>query len=436
MPITKENAKAAIRRFFCPIDQGYPSLTQMCFVETFEGKEGKETAELYGFTRDSIGKWISEGKNKGRVNNPATGLDFKEIAPSLISGEEIFSLVLAIVQASGHLPAVIEEDEEFADFSKTRDYQKALEHGKTLLNFVVNFGEGVDLQAKIQSLSVRNLNGGAAQIRLLEETLKFKLSDFANYNEMGNELPDDLPPPIEAKVDVLIPPQAMMRFAPMLDPFSPFAPVIGAVPNAVAYDEQGEIKRVMEASMQDNEGADMVRAMAASLHVQQDEDFEVALAMQVSLQAQALNEDAEVDLAMQVSSQVQASFEGEVLELALALTASVEELKVPEENALAMRLNQAQQAYGDREVKAHIETNEQFLARLDAGIQTNIGSNAITLLRKMLERIELKLGEAVFQENNENFVEDLHECQTRINAYINEGRVIPASVRQPTMRLP
>ncbi|HQZ87870.1 MAG TPA: hypothetical protein PLL67_03795, partial [Gammaproteobacteria bacterium] len=187
MPITKENAKAAIRRFFCPIDHEYPNLRQMCFVETFEGKEGKEVAELYGFTRDSIEKWISECKSKGRVNNPATGSDFKEVAPSLIPGEQLFALVLAIAHASGHLPAVIEEDEDFVIFSKTRDYQTALDRGKTLLNFVVNVEIGVDLQAKIQNLGLQNLNGSAAQIRLLEDTLKFKLSDFANYNEMGNE---------------------------------------------------------------------------------------------------------------------------------------------------------------------------------------------------------------------------------------------------------
>ncbi len=236
MSITKEHAKDAIKRFCCSIDQEYPTLDQMCFVETFEGKAGKELAELYGFTRTSIEKWINTKKHTGKVNNPATGADFQEVVPTLIAGKDLFALVLAIVEAAGHMQAVIEEDDEFSTFSKTDDYRNALNRGRTLLYFLIHATTGAELGERLQQLGVPNF-GHMAQVRLLEDTLKFKPHEFAHYSQMGEELPADVRPPLEAKVDRLIPPgappQAVIHFGagvmPEFDPFSPFAQPIGGL---------------------------------------------------------------------------------------------------------------------------------------------------------------------------------------------------------------
>ncbi len=332
MSITKEHAKAAIRRFFCPINLQYPALNQMCFVETFEGKEGKEVAELYGFTRSSIQMWIDLQKNQGKVNNPATLLDFKEVAPSLIPGIKLFALVLAIVEASGNLSAVIEADEGFQNFITTQDYQIALNQGKTLLNFLVH-AEGAVLEEKIRSLGIRNLSGSMAQTRLLEHTLNFKLSDFADYNEMGEELPEDVTPPVEAKVDILIPPgapsQAVIHFGAMPDDaFDPFALPIGQQNVALYEDEQ--LAQALAASMQQvnfhQGGNDVERAIAASLQEPHPQDEELEIALVASLQEPHL-QDEELEMALVASLQVEARPQDEDDDLRRAIAESKEAQK-------------------------------------------------------------------------------------------------------------
>jgi hypothetical protein len=163
----------------------------------------------------------------------------------------------------------------------------------------------------------------------------------------------------------------------------------------------------------------------------------MALALAVSMRVQALPEEEDPDLAaaLAFSMEAQALPQEEDPELAAALAASIAiaEQKSPAENALVMRLNQAQQAYEGGEYKNQADANLGFLARLDMKI-SDIANEDILRLRNMLEQIERKVQEAL-EQNNTDFVGALFERNERIQAYVNERQAIPAApaAQQPAM---
>lgn len=174
--LTKEQAKDAIRRFYCSITLSFPRLDNLYSVET-------TTNELYMYDKSAIEDWLRTGNNTcPNTKQPLNG------AP--LPCKSLFSLVLAIIEASGHLEAVKKEDSDFSTFTNTQDYTIALQAGKKLLTQLLTT-EGKTLKEKVDSLNhsgllhpADSISGSVAQLKLLNRTLgmeKLDINEFANY---------------------------------------------------------------------------------------------------------------------------------------------------------------------------------------------------------------------------------------------------------------
>ncbi|HEV2523793.1 MAG TPA: hypothetical protein VGU44_01505 [Gammaproteobacteria bacterium] len=523
--VTAENALLAINRFISSIASDFPEPSKMVSIET----ETKNNAEIWVYAREELQRWINTAAEKDpmkRPKSPETGepLDVS----TFVNCGDLFSLVLAIVEASGQLETAIKKDDDLRTFAATPDsgFRKALMEGRGLLDSLLK-APG-DLKTKMLAVGLP-ANDSPGQIRLLTHTLGFKPEEFVGHKHPGKELPAYLPP-LVIKTEALIPPVAIMHLAQnaMPDPFNPFTPAIGVPLNAPAYNEQAELKRAMEASMQDPVGDEIAQALAESKAIYESAEAEQLRRAQEDMQDPVGDEIAQ---ALAESKAIHESTEAEQLRRAQ------EESFLGYGNVLAARFRQVEQVYefgevknqedrrgflenldkeiqkacqqgcvdllqklladvttqvrqacaredfswidplSDRqaqitqfiaqaqpvrmhapvqpqpmlaaaraagvgldaapnyevkELKDQIETDEGFLDRLHMGITTNIARGDIGLLQKMRDRIVRKLEEAI-QQNKDVFVGALFECQERINVYINEGRVIPAPVRQPAM---
>ncbi len=298
--VTAENALLAINRFISSIASDFPEPKDMVSIET----ETKNNAEIRVYAREELHQWINTEAAKDPMKRPKSPEAGEPLDVStLVDCGKLFSLVLAIVEASGQLEAAIKGDDDLKTFAATSGFRQALLGGRGILESLLK-APG-DLRAKMFAVGLP-INKSAGQIRLLTHTLGFKPEEFVGYKHPGKELPAYLPP-LAAKTEVLIPPVAIhLAQNAMPDPFSPFTPSIGAAPNAAVYNEAAELARALAVSQ--DEDPEVMAAIAASLYVQQDEEDEVALAMQVSMQVQAppQDEDPEMMAAIAASLQIQA----------------------------------------------------------------------------------------------------------------------------------
>lgn len=144
---------------------------------------------MHGYENNSLRTWLQQEQarsgKQGACPHTRDPLKLETLTPAA----QLFALVLAIVQAVGHLDAVQTADNDFGAFANTPDYEVALQLGRELLTHLLN-AKGSTIQEKIKSLRASGvlkedeLMGSEGQIRLLEHTLGLRttdLNDFANY---------------------------------------------------------------------------------------------------------------------------------------------------------------------------------------------------------------------------------------------------------------
>ncbi len=175
--VTAENAKSAIQRFCCVLTTDFPKLAEMVSIDT-----AVETQqEFYAYNTSELDKYLA----RSTVCPSTRGILQQETRQSC---RNLFGLVVAIIEAAGHLEKCIAADTDFNAYAKTSDFKMALSEGKSCLVQLLQLDKAMDLRARMEQLKISNLctNG---QIRLLESVLGLQVGPCSLEN-CPRDLPD------------------------------------------------------------------------------------------------------------------------------------------------------------------------------------------------------------------------------------------------------